>query len=510
MRRSTSLGKATAATAAAALLLVGCGTQPDTGGDETGGQVDADATLRVNYGELPENWAPGHANEGGPLRIVYETLLALDEDEDPSPFLASDYELTPEALTLELREGVTFHDGETFDADSVAANIQYVQESASAAASQLSVIDSVDVLDTHTVQLNLSHPTPSLPYTLTTRILPMASPAALEDGSIAQHPVGTSPWAYDDAASIPGTRLRFSQFAEYWGELPAFGNIELFAIEDDEAAAAALLSGEIDVSEIGHGVVPRLEGSDVDTMIYPAIRNNLFFFDRGPGGVFESVELRQAVCYAIDVQQMADLEAEDGLEATQHFSEGELGYNPDIEGYPTDLDRARELYEEAGSPSVNVEMVAAPYNNTQIEIFMEQASEIGDFQVTVTTLPPPQFSGEWNSGRYPLGLASNEQLTPYDWYRAWFAADAPGNPAGVESDELRAAADAAIEAGDSDEAEGLWAEVTKIISDEALTCAHAVGVEMIAWNTQTVQGLDAPTELWEPQLINYRDLVPVS
>ncbi|MCW4385672.1 ABC transporter substrate-binding protein [Salinibacterium sp. SYSU T00001] len=502
MQKKAALVRSTVPLALAGLLLAGC-----SAGEQSPEPADSDATLRVNFGQFPENWSPGQEMEGGPLRIPYETLLAPAVDGEPQPFLATEYELTDEAITLTLRDDVTFHDGEPFNAEAVATNVEFVKNSATAYAGPLQAIESVDVVDEFTVRLNLVAPTPSIANTLTTRVLPIGSPAAIEDGSIAQTPVGTSPWAYDEEQSVLGTRMIFSEFEDYWGETPGFANIELVAIEEAESVAAALTSGEIDVSDVEPDVLPRFEGTSIETLQYPAIRNNLFFFDRGPGGVFEDVELRQAVCTAINVQQLAEIES-DILAAKQHFAEGEVGYNPDITGYPHDLDEAQDLYAEAGSPSVQLDMVAAPYNAQQIEIFMTQASELGDFNVSVQTLPPPQYNSEWNSGRYALGLSSNDESTPFEWYSAWFAADAPGNPAGVESDELRAAADAAIAAGSSEEADALWAEVTKIIADEALTCAHARGLETLAWNTETVSGVDAPDELWEPKLVNFRELTP--
>jgi len=491
---------------AAALFLAGCtATTP-----EPEEPAASDATLRVNFGQFPENWSPGQEMEGGPLRIPYETLLARGDDGSIQPWLATEWELTDETLTLTLRDDVTFHDGEPFNAEAVKANVELVRDSATAYSGPLQVIESVDVVDEFTVTLNLSGPTPSLPTTLTSRVLPIGSPAAIADGSIAQAPVGTSPWAYDADASVIGTRMVFSNFADYWGEQPGFGNVELYAIPDPEAVAAALVSGEIDVADSEIRVFSRFEGTSIETLQYPAIRNNLFFFDRGPGGAFESVELRQAMCTAIDVPQWVEVDGE-GEPATQHFAEGELGYNPDIEGYPTDAAAAAELFEAAGSPAVTAEMVAAPYNGRQITVYMEQiAAALPGIAVTVTELSPPEYNSTWNSGRYPLGLSSNEEQTPFEWYSAWFAADAPGNPSGIESDALREAAEAAIAAGDSEEAAGLWAEVTKVIADEALTCAHLRGVEVLAWNADTVSGVDAPNEPWEPKSVNYRELTPAS
>lgn len=491
----------------AALMLAGCSAGGSPEPTDTDTETEASGTLRVNFGQFPENWAPGQENEGGLIRIPYETLLSRGPQGTIEPWLATEWELTSESLTLTLRDDVVFHDGEPFNAEAVKANIEYIQSNPTPYSGPVQVISEVEAVDETTVVLHLSSPTPSLPTTLTTRVAPMGSPAAIADGSITTAPVGTSPWAYDESASVAGTRMHFAQFDDYWGETPGFANIDLFAIPEDQAASGALVAGEIDITDSEMTEFPAFENTPIEYFDYPAIRNNLFFFDRGPDGLFADVNLRQAVCYAIDVPQMIQVTGE-GEAATQHFAEGELGYNADITGYPTDLDEAQSLYAAAGSPSINTEMVAAPYNAQQIEIYMDQASQIGDFTVTVNTLPPPQFNSEWNAGRYPLGLGSNDELTPFDWYKSWFAADAPGNPSGTESPALKAAADAAIAAGDSDEATALWAEVTKVIADEALTCGHARGVEIIAYNSDTVAGAAAPAEPWEPNSINYRDLRP--
>lgn len=490
-----------------ALLLTGC-SQGDSDEPNESAAPEASGTLRVNFGAFPETWAPGYEFEGGPMRIVYENLIMRDDAGELAPGLAESWELSEDStsLTLSLREGVTFHDGTPFNAEAVALNVETVKNTPGPFAGSLQAIESIDTPDELTVVLNFSEPTPSMPTTLSTRVLPIASPAAIEDGSIATHPVGTAPWAYDQAGSTAGTVMSFTQYEDYWGEEPGFANVELYAIPEDEAAAAALVNGEIDITDTEEMVLSRFDGTPVESFEYPAIRNNVIFFDRGPGGLFEDEEVRQAVCYAIDVPEMVSVEG--GEAATQHFLEGTPGYNPDIDGYPTDLDTANELWASAGSPQISGEMIAAPFTATQTSIYMDQASQLPGFDITVTTVPPPEWFQGWNSGRYPLGLGSNDELTPFEWYKAWFAADAPGNSSGVESDELKEAADAAIAAGDSEEADALWAEVTKIIADEALTCAHARGVEIIAYNSDTVTNVAAPAYPFEANNINLRDIQP--
>ncbi|NHT16103.1 ABC transporter substrate-binding protein [Cellulomonas sp. IC4_254] len=509
MVKSTRRTRTAVPVLALALALTACSASGDGGGGTAApdGGGTAGSVLRVNWGGFPESWAPGAEMEAGYLRVPYENLVALGEGSEILPVLATAWEQTGDALTLTLREGVTFHDGTPFDAEAVKVNLEAIKDTPGPYAGPFQVVESIDVLDPQTVRVNLSRPAPSLLTTLATRAAPMASPAAIADGSVAQSPVGTGPWAYDAEASTPGTRMKFTGFEEYWGDEVGFESVELYAIGEDNAATGALTNGEIDLTDTEVSQLATLEGSgDVDTLTYPAIRNNPIFFDRGPGGVFEDVDVRRAACYALDTETLAELEP-DWEVRTQHFAEGEVGYNPDIEGYPHDLEQAQELYDAAGNPPVQAEMLATVFNENQMQVYAEQLGEIG-MEITVQSAPPPQYFTEWNSGRYPLGLGGNDELTPYDWYSAWFAADAPGNPSGVESPELKAAADAAVAAGSDEEAADLWAEVTRIISDEALTCAHVAGEEILAWNTGTVTGVAAPSQPWETNLVDYRALRP--
>ncbi|WP_062516285.1 ABC transporter substrate-binding protein [Demequina gelatinilytica] len=521
MKKHTRLVRAAVPATILALTLAACsggddGAEPAESGTDGAtaaataasgeGQV-AGSVLRANWGGFPESWAPGAEMEAGYMRVPYENLTQLGEGGEVLPMLAESWDQTDQALTLHLQEGVTFHDGTPFDAEAVKVNLETIQSTPGPYAGPFQVITSIDVVDDLTVTLNLAQPTPSLLTTLSTRAAPMASPAAIEAGTIAQAPVGTGPWAYDEAASIAGTRMAFAAFPGYWGEAPGFETVQLFAIQEDNAATTAMVNGEIDITDTELDQQSTFESSGSFLMIdYPAIRNNPMFFDRGPGGMFEDVAVRQAACYAIDTQVIADLDA-DVTVATQHFAEGEPGYNPEVTGYMHDLAKAEELYASAGSPVVAGDWMSTVFNTRQIQVYADQMGELG-FNLTVQEAPPPQYFSEWNSGAYPIGLGSNDELTPYDWYSSWFAADAPGNPSGVESDELKAAADAAIAAGSGDEADALWAEVTKIIADEALTCAHIVSSELVAVNEETVSGAAAPSQPYETVLINYRDLRP--
>ncbi len=154
-------------------------------------------------------------------------------------------------------------------------------------------------------------------------------------------PVGTGPWKFDAESSVEGTKWFFTLHEEYWGDPVYFENVELYGIQDDTAAVGGLLNGEIDVTDVESDQIPRIESADTDSYEYPAVRNNIVFFDRAPGGVFGDVDVRKAMCHAATADGMLEIPSENILEAPkQHFLEGDPGYNPDIIGYTLDLDEA--------------------------------------------------------------------------------------------------------------------------------------------------------------------------
>ncbi|MEL5991797.1 ABC transporter substrate-binding protein [Microbacterium phosphatis] len=494
-----------------ALVLALTGCSGGSASDDTAAATDPNATLRVNWGIFPETWAPGSQSmEPGYMRVPYETLVLREADGTILPNLATEWEFGEGAtsLTLQLRDDVLFHDGTPFDAEAVKTNLEYVRDVVGGQfGGPLGAVTDVVVDDDYTVTFQFARPWSTFLDLLSQRNLPIGSPAAIEDGSIETVPVGTGPWAYDEASSVPGTRIGFTKFDDYWGEFPPFANIQLYAIPDDTAASAAVIGGEIDVTDTEDEELPRLEADpSVEYFEYNAIRNNVVFFDRGEGGVFEDPTVRQALCYAMGPQVEADLRG--GEPQSQHFVEGEPGHNPDITGYgaDADLDKALELWDEAGNPTIEAVFPAAPFNKGQIEVMAEQMNELPGVNITVQELAPPQFISTWNSGQYPLGLGNHAQITPADWYGAWFSETAGGNPAKVASDELKELATAAQQGG----GEEAWAAVTKQIADEALTCSHMVGFELIAYNTTTVANVEPATQGWEQNLIDYRTIAPAS
>lgn len=466
------------------------------------------SVLKANWGGFPESWALGQDIDMGYYRVPYENLLTVDERGEAQPWLVTEWDLTDEGITMTLRDDVVFHDGTPFNAEAVKALLEGVRDIPGPFAGSFQVIESIDIIDDHTVRANFSAPSPAFATLLASRNLPVISPNAFDSATA---PVGTGPWVYDPSSSSEGTRMVFKAFPDYWGEVPAFETIELYGISDRTAEVAALLTGEIDVTDYEFNFQSQIDGADdIDHLSYPSVRNGLIFFDRGPGGDFEDIKVRQAICSAISSQTYIDVSGDFQDVTNQHFVEGTFGYVPDLEAFTYDPERAQQLWEEAGRPTIQATAIAAPFITQRGNIFAQMAGELEGLTLVIQEASVPQYQSEWNTGKYEFGLGGHDELTPYDWYANWFAASGSLNPSGYESPELKAKADAAIAAGSSDEAEGLWQDVMRQIAAEALICGTLRGYELIGWRTDRIENVAGPVYPFEGSAIDFRTVRPVS
>ena len=179
-------------------------------------------TLRIGLAEDPDVLDPSLARSFVG-RIVFaglcDKLFDIDEKLNIIPQRATGYEWSADgkALTLKLRQGVTFHDGEKFDAAAVKYNIErHKTIPGSNRRGELAPVTSVDVVDPSTVRLNLSAPFSPLLSQLTDRAGMMVSPKAAqaEGEKFGAHPVCSGPFRFVER--VPQDRIVLERYANYW------------------------------------------------------------------------------------------------------------------------------------------------------------------------------------------------------------------------------------------------------------------------------------------------------
>lgn len=289
------------------------------------------------------------------LSNIFDTLIYRDADLNLVPGLATEWELVDDTTwQVSLREGVTFHNGEAFDAEDVEFTLERPlnPDLGSPLASRFAVIEGVDVIDTLTVHIRTTSPYPLLPARLSEWfIMPNEYSAATDLDTLAEQPVGTG--AYTFVSWTRDDRLTLQANPDYWRGAPAIGTVVFRPIPELSTRVAALQSGEVDIAVN----IPAFQAAELDADPNLDIRDvpSTFFqyvaLDGTKNEVLADVRVRQAIQYATNVPEITEFLFDgNAIQIAVPLAYGTFGLDESIEPYPYDLDRARELLAEAGYP----------------------------------------------------------------------------------------------------------------------------------------------------------------
>jgi len=338
-------------------------------------------TLRFGLAEDPDVLDPTLARTFVG-RIVFaalcDKLFDVDEKLNIVPQLATSYEWSADrkALTLKLRRGVTFHDGEKFDAAAVKFNIERHKNMAgSNRRAELAPVSGVDVVDESTARLNLSAPFSPLLAALADRAGMMVSPKAAqaEGDKFGAKPICSGPFRFVER--VAQDKIVLERYPNYWNK----GEIHLdrviyLPIVDSTVRLANLRSGQLDIIE-------RMAGSDVPSLKtdsrfkvariteigYQGITINVGKSDlaqKNPLG--KDARVREAFEIALDrdaiVQVAMDGEADVG---NQWVAPTNAYYSKNVPIPKRDVARAKALLAEAGVTNPSFTLVTPTTSDAQ-------------------------------------------------------------------------------------------------------------------------------------------------
>ncbi|MEX2534622.1 MAG: ABC transporter substrate-binding protein [Trueperaceae bacterium] len=342
----------------------------------------------------PPGWDPTVSTSQEIARVMYhnvfEGLVRIDRDGSIVPALAESWEVAEDGLTwtFTLREGVSFHDGSDFDADDVVARFERATDpdSGHTHPEYYDAIEEVGANDNE-VTFTLARPNSALLYNLA-RPDSIIYPAGSSE-SQRSDPVGTGPFRFVEW--IPGSEVRLEKYDGYYLEgVPYLDAVTFRIIGDPNARFAALQAGDIDMigvslspeAALQAGADPNLkvtQGANT-TEITMALNNT-----REP---LDNPLVRQAITHAIDKQAIVEgANFGFGTAIGTHATPVEP-YWLELEPYPYDPERARELLAEAGYAdglSLTFEL-PEPYNieRTAGQVIAQQLTEVGiDVELSV-------------------------------------------------------------------------------------------------------------------------------
>ncbi|WP_221584615.1 ABC transporter substrate-binding protein [Microbacterium sp. G2-8] len=501
------------ATAAALLVPVLALASCTAGGGESSGSGGEGGQTALTIGMLGDvtSWASEDAHVGHglvPHQAPYDSLLRRDENGELQPMLATEwsYDDSATALTLELRDDVTFSDGSAFDAEAVKTNLEHFQEDALRQASQLSVLDSVEVVDDDTVVLHLTEPDPSLEFHLGQAAGLMASPDSVGAESSDTVPVGSGPYVMDEAATVAGSSIVFTAREDYWApELQKYDRLELRVLEDVSARLNALQSGQVDATVLDATTFDQAEGAGFEILDdYQVDWHGLTLMDRDGelNPALADVRVRQALNYAVDREALVEQnERGHGTATTQPFGPESGAFVDELdERYPHDPERARDLLSEAGyDDGVAITVPLVPGWDAVHAALRQQLSEAG---ITLESEPAQMNTlfGDIAQGKVEIFYFNLFQSEAWVNVQQLLAEGTLYNPFNTADPELTALIDEMRVAGeDSDE---IAQEINEYVVENAWFVPLYRLDQVVAYDGDAVDVVKQPQQAL-PSLYNF-------
>ncbi|OUZ11676.1 hypothetical protein BHE97_03985 [Aeromicrobium sp. PE09-221] len=494
-------------------LLAGCG------GTEGGGESDAE---RVDGGEvsiaLPttESFDMNSLdpNVGG-NRIYAHTIsmtmfdqLVSQEPESGEimPWIAESWDVSDDGLeyTFQLRDDVTFWDGEPLTAEDVAFTFervvdpQYMPESAFAAAS-MSAFESAEAVDDHTVVVRLEQPQAAFLANVARNFLSIVPKHYVEevgDEGFAEEPMGSGPftfveWQRDGHLTVERNPdyAWGPPFTETAGSAPSVERLTFTYVPEDSTRTAALQSGQVNAIM---GVPPlsqeSFEGNDQFEVV--EIQKNgqpggLTFDTSSPGPAGE-VEVRQAISLAIDREALNSAVYDSKHEPAYFLLEERMGdwVNEEARFPDFDPDAAAEVLDEAGwqegpggiRSKDGVELSLDATTSTQMQrtmtLIQSQLKDIG-IELNVDVVSPAEASaviqGEDNydlAWGNPIGWTNGMPDLLYSLYHSRFIPpNGTSNETRTSIPEVDSLLESAVQSLDDEQRREDFDQVQSIVGD---------------------------------------------
>ncbi|RBI77488.1 ABC transporter substrate-binding protein [Roseovarius sp. TE539] len=489
MKLVTWTRRGLAAFAIGAVLALGGAPAP------TSAQTPEDVLIVGQIAE-PKSLDPAAVTAVNDFRILvnlYEGLTRYKAGTlQPEPALATEWEISEDGTvyTFTLREGVTFHDGTPFNAEAVKFNFDrmlnedhpYHDTGPFPLSFFFGSVEKTEVIDDMTVKFTLNAPyapfLSNLAYPTGLIVSPAAVKAHGED--VGRNPVGTGPFKFVEWKS--NERVVVDRHEDYWGENAASQAIVFRPITDANTRVAEMLAGGIDLMvEVPPTSLGQFQG-DGYTVHEQAGPHVWFLILNAKEGPFADKRVRQAANYAIDKEAIAN----DVLEGTATVAAGPTppafawAYNEDLDPYPHDPDKARELIKAAGAEGAELTFYVTEGGSGMLDpvpmgTAIQADLEAVGFDVTIETYEWNTFLGEVNPGlegkadMAEMAWMTNDPDTlPYLALRSEAWPDKGGFNSGYyANEEVDRLLEAARTATDQAERARLYKEMQVIVQEEA-------------------------------------------
>lgn len=355
--------------------------------------------LVVAQRQDPKNWDPIDTYRvawGSVASNFYDGLVRRDENLKLQPGLATDWEVLDDGMRIRfhLRKGVTFHNGEPFNAKAVKYTFDRLLGEVGAQGPQranYTTIDHVEIIDEYTVDFHMKVPDPVMLTKLSGYGAMIVPPQYIENKGQTYfdlHPVGTGPFKVIEY--VQGSHITMVPNTDYFGQVPQVDKLIYRFIKEDATRLAEFQAGNVDIIvSPPFAMLPTFKtvpDAQIISVPGPAIQSLSL---RPVDAATSDVRVRRALNMAVNKQALINAflgghgEPIASLQGRLSF-----GYDPELEGYPYDPERARELLKAAGvEPGTKMTIDYRAGNSTFNEVVQALSGFFGAVGIDIELRP---------------------------------------------------------------------------------------------------------------------------
>lgn len=485
------------------LLLTACAGGSDESSDKKEDDINKDEATEesstTNSDELviavasdAANLDPQNSSDVPSANIqtnIFEKLVKKDQDEKIIPALAESWKTIDDTTwEFKLRENVTFHDGEPFNAEAVKKSFERIldPEVASPRLFIFEMISAIDVVDEYTLRLTTDYPFAPLLSHLAHPAGAIVSPksidedyAAMKDGAtpgsvISENPIGTGFFKFEKWN--PGADIALVKNEDYWGDLAQVDHVLFKVIPESGTRLAELETGYAQIIEpVQPTEVPLVEDSGkatVDVKTSSSLSYIGFNVEHKP---FDDVRVRQAISMLTNKEDIIEGIYEGyGLKATGPLAPGVFGYNGDKEPIAHNTEKALKLLKDAGLEDGFETTIWTNDNPQRVDsaVVLQQALKEANIDVKIEILEWGAYLDKVDNGEHDLFiLGLTNPVGDADYFlRSLFHSDskgAGGNNSFYDVPKIDALIDEAREKIDENERIDIYNEVQDILIEDA-------------------------------------------
>lgn len=460
-------------------VLSGCGNS-DAKTTETSKKSSSDREdIIVGYHMEPATLDPNNMGDGGSFMVtaqIYEGLLWLTDDLEVEPMLAKSWDITEDGLkyTFHLEEDVQFHNGEPLTADDVLFSYQRAMDGGYAG-SVTDIIDTMQAIDEHTFEVTLKYAYEPALECFASHFLRVVSKKAVEEcgDSFSYNPVDAGTGPYKFVSWDSGNNIVLEANEGYWREEASIKKMEIRFLADQTTLSSALEAGDLDVAPISVTDVLKYEDNpDMGYLSKASTTLNFVGFNNAETP-FDNKLVRQAIAYCCDTDELilCAFDSEMGGTATAGAvpSDG-FGYNKELQLYPKDVEKAKELLAEAGYANGFTTTIYTPNNTPRKNIATYLQSCLAEIGITadIEVMEQAAVLDEIRAGNCPIfimgfsGVAGDADF----FYYGNFHSGQTYNYSNYYNEEIDEKLDKAKQSTDSTERESLYKEISETIYED--------------------------------------------